>query len=143
MQTKVLKLFITKDDEQKTRKSVSVIELDNNGIKNDKFYNKNIQRSILLTSLSSYNMAKEKGIELEFGALGENILINANPYHLKEGTQITIGESVLEITQHCTLCKGLSTVNAKLPKLLKNDRGIFAKVISGNCIIQLDDIVKF
>jgi MOSC domain-containing protein YiiM len=142
MQTKVLKLFITKNDELKTRKSVGVIEVDNNGIKSDKFYNKNLQRSILLTSIDSYNMAKKEGIELELGALGENILIDANPYHLKEGEQIIIGDVVLEITQNCTLCKGLSVVNSKLPKLLKNDRGIFAKVISGDSTIKINDIVK-
>jgi len=142
MQTKVIKLYITQDDEAKTRKSVDSIDVDKLGIKTDKFYNKNLQRSILLTSTDSYEMAKDKEIDLEFGSLGENILMSANPYHLKEGDQITIGNTTLEITQNCTLCKGLSVVNSKLPKLLKNDRGIFAKVISGDSTIKINDIVK-
>jgi len=142
MQTKVIKLYITKNDEDKTRETVSSIELDNLGIKNDKFYNKNLQRSILLTSIDSYELAKEEGIELDYGSLGENILMSGNPYHLKEGECLVIGETTLEITQNCTLCKGLSSVNSKLPKLLKNDRGIFAKVISGDSTIKINDIVK-
>jgi MOSC domain-containing protein YiiM len=142
MQKKVIKLFITQNDENKTRKSVSSIELDRLGIKEDKFYNKNIQRSVLLTSMDSYLMAKEQDITLEYGALGENILFDFNPYHLLEGDRISIGDSILEITQNCTLCKGLSSVNPKLPKLLKNDRGIFAKFISGSGTVSLNDTVK-
>jgi MOSC domain-containing protein YiiM len=73
--------------------------------------------------------------------LGENILIDYNPYDLPVGTKLEIGEVVLEISQHCTLCKSLTKVDNALPKLLKNDRGIFAKVVkSGN--ISLKDKIK-
>ena len=58
------------------------------------------------------------------------------------GDRIKIGNTELEITQNCTLCKGLSTLNSKLPKLLKNDRGIFAKVIEGSSEIHLGDKVE-
>jgi len=142
MQNKVLKLFITKNDSNKTRMSLNSINLDALGIKEDKFYNQNLQRSVLLTSIESYKIAKNEGIDLEYGSLGENILLEYNPYHLQEGARLLVGNCLLEITQNCTLCKGLSSVNSKLPKLLKHDRGIFAKVIEENSQINVGDTTE-
>ena len=142
MKGKVLQLFITKTDENKTRQSVPSIQVDELGIKDDKFYAKDSMRAILITSNTSYNLTKENNINIQTGSLGENILIDISPYHLVHGDKLLIGNTILEITQNCTLCKGLSSVDKKLPKLLKNDRGIFAKVISGNSEIHLDDNVE-
>jgi len=142
MTGKVLELFITKDDIDKKREAVTQITVDENGIVNDKFYAKNSQRAILITSQESYELSKNSGINLEKGLLGENILIDINPYSLVSGDILSISGVKLEITQNCTLCKGLSTINNKLPKLLKNDRGIFAKVISGSATIALGDKVE-
>lgn len=138
---KVLALYITQDDEAKRRTSVTSVEVDDNGILNDKFHAKNLQRSILITSIQSYTLAQENAIDIEQGTLGENILIDINPYSLVAGEKIKIGEALLEITQNCTLCRGLSSVNSKLPKLLKNDRGIFAKVINHSAKIVVGDQV--
>lgn len=137
----VLTLYITQNDGAKTRTSAQSIEVDNNGIINDKFYAKNLQRSILITSIDSYTLAEQNSIDIDQGVLGENILIDINPYSLLAGDKIKIGEVLLEITQNCTLCKGLSSVDSKLPKLLKNDRGIFAKVISQSGKIIVGDKV--
>ena len=141
MKGKILKLFITRDDVEKTRESLRAIQADENGIIDDKFYAKNSDRSILITSLESYELSKNSGINIEYGALGENILIDINPYSLESGSQLQIGGVTLEITQNCTLCKGLSSINKQLPKLLKTERGIFAKVISNSGTISLDDKV--
>jgi MOSC domain-containing protein YiiM len=114
--------------------------LDTKGIVNDKHYDKDIDRSVLITSLDSYTLAKKHGIDAVYGALGENLLIDYNPYHLPPGSRLKIGNAVLEISQHCTLCKSLANVDTKLPKILKNDRGIFAKVIEAGSIMQGDNI---
>jgi len=141
MQGKVLKLFITQNDEDKTRQQKKEITVDTFGVRDDKFYKKNEQRAILITSAQSYDMAADKDINLSNGILGENILIDINPYHLAPGKSLQIGNITLEITQNCTLCKGLSTISTQLPKLLKNDRGIFAKVIQNSGIIKVGDTV--
>jgi MOSC domain-containing protein YiiM len=143
MQGKLLKIFITKDDKDKTKVIKNKISVDEDGIKEDKFYKKDQNRSILITSIQSYELSAQNSIELEHGMLGENILIDINPYHLKHKDKVVIGDTVLEITQHCTLCKGLSSVNSKLPKLLKDDRGIFARYISGDKEINTGATVKF
>ena len=142
MQGKVVALYITKDDINKSRLSPNEIQVDADGIIGDKFYAKDSNRAILITATQSYELTQANNIELENGALGENILIDINPYHLLPGQTLTIGETTLEITQNCTLCKGLTSIHSKLPKLLKNDRGIFAKVINGPSLIKISDIVK-
>ena len=142
MHGKVINLFITHDDYAKTRESVQSIDADSNGIVNDKFYAKNSQRAILITSIESYEISKKNGITLQEGFLGENILIDINPYSLVAGEHLIISNLTLEITQNCTLCQGLSSLNTKLPKLLKNDRGIFAKVISQGGKISKGDKVE-
>jgi len=114
--------------------------VDKKGIEKDKHYNKSIERSVLISSLESYALAEKHGIAVPYGVLGENVLIDYNPYHLKTGDRLKISNVILEISQHCTLCKSFTKIDAKLPKLLKDDRGIFAKVIKSGCIKEGDDI---
>lgn len=138
---KVLKLYITKDDAKKTRLSKESVTVDEKGVQEDKFYAKDAQRSILITTQESYDLAYTHNIAIDSGVLGENILIDINPYALLPGQKLTIGDAVLEITQNCTLCKGLTSINSKLPKLLKDDRGIFAKALN-EATISLGSEVK-
>ena len=133
----ILELFYSTND---GRVNTTELALDDKGVVEDKYYNKNIERSVLITSQDSYKLAAENGIDAPYSALGENLLIDYNPYHLKPGSRIKIGDLILEISQNCTLCKSLAKVDAALPKLLKDDRGIFAKVISGGTIQKSDNI---
>ncbi len=136
---RVLSLFISVNDENK-RVQKEKLELDENGVVEDKFYAKNANRLILITSINAYSMAKDSGVDLEYGSLGENILIDKNINDLIIGSQFKIGDLVLEITQNCTLCKGLSSIDPKLPDILKHDRGIFAKAVS-NGVLKVGDSV--
>jgi MOSC domain-containing protein YiiM len=129
----VLALFVSK-------KRVNQMFLDSGGVIDDKFYGKDINRSVLISTIESYQIAQDKDIELEHGALGENILIDYNPYNLQSGTKIQIGSVILEISQSCTLCKSLTKLDNRLPKLLKDDRGIFAKVIQSGDIKYRDSV---
>jgi len=129
----------TKEGNKENPKEIVV---DEKGIYNDKYYAKNLNRSILISSNDSYILAKENGIDVPFGSLGENIFIDINPYNLTTGKKIYIGEVILEITQNCTICNSLAKVDEKLPEILKSDRGIFAKVINSGKI-RKGDTVKF
>ncbi len=122
------------------RTSSDTLQFDPKGIVDDKHYNKKVERSVLLTSLESYALLEEHGIKAVHGSLGENLLLDYNPYALTTGTRLKIGNVELEISQLCTLCKSLVAVDAKVPKLLKDDRGIFAKVIRSG-IIRRDDSI--
>jgi len=122
------------------RVGTTALSLDTKGVLEDKYYNKNTDRSVLITSLDSYKLAKKHGVDAAYSALGENLLIDYNPYHLKPGARLQIGDLVLEISQNCTLCNSLAKADAALPKLLKDDRGIFARVIKGGTIVKSDNI---
>ncbi len=136
---KVLSLFISiKESAIPIEKMV--INVDEKGIIGNKHYDTDQQRSVLITSIESYTLAKDNQIEMPHSSLGENLLIDYNPYNLPIGSKLQIGDAVLEISQNCTLCNHLSNIDKELPKLLKNDRGIFAKVVQGGMINQGDDI---
>ena len=124
----IKQLFISSIEEKK-RVSKNSINIDIKGIIDDKYYDTNQERSILLSPIHAYELMKEKNIEASYGQLGENILVNFNPYDLDEGTHLFIGEAILEITIECTICNLLTKIDNKVPKLLKKDRGVFAKVI--------------
>jgi len=137
---KVTNLFISVQGSS-TRVEKELFNLDPKGIIGDKYYDTNVNRSVLITSEASYTLANDHNIELPFGSLGENILINYNPYHLTAGDRLRVGDVVLEISQNCTMCDHLSKIDEYLPTLLKEDRGIFAKVIEGGVIKKEDEIV--
>jgi len=125
---KLLSLYISTPEHSSTVEQ-TYIDTEIAGIVGDKHYRKDTERSILITSIESYALLEAHDIHIPYGTLGENILIDYNPYHLPVGSQLKIGEAILEITQNCTLCKHLAIHDKRIPKLLKNDRGIFAKVV--------------
>lgn len=135
----VIKLFVSKRGESH-RQNKSEIVVTTDGVEGDKFYNKDPLRAILLTSTHSYALALENQIMMPYGTLGENILIDFNPYNLSLGKKIKIGEVILEMVQNCTICNHLSVIDKSLPKLLKNDRGIFVKVIKFGRIKEGDKV---
>jgi len=136
---KVMSLFVSVQGSS-NRVEKELFHLDTKGIIEDKYYDTNINRSVLITSKASYDLANRNNIQMPFGSLGENILIDYNPYHLIAGDQLRIGEVLLEISQNCTMCDHLSKIDENLPTLLKDDRGIFTKVIKGGVIQPGDKI---
>jgi len=132
-------LFISQKGIDK-RESKEKLTLELDGVCDDKFRGKDIQRSILLVSLISYKLAKQNGIEISYGELGENILVDFDPYSFEAGDKLEIGDVVIEITKLSSLCSSLPKIDSKLPKLLKDKRGIFAKVINNGSINQGDRI---
>ncbi len=127
---------------QEGRKEVEALEIDASGIIGDKNYGKRPNRAILITSeTASYTLAKQNGIIMPYGSLGENIVIDIDPYQLAAGAQLKLGETIVTITQNCTLCSSLAKVDKKLPELLKDDRGVFAKTSLGGEIRKGDSVI--
>ncbi|MBE0492645.1 MAG: MOSC domain-containing protein [Sulfurospirillum sp.] len=135
----VISLFISKK-EPNTRELRDTLTFALDGVCEDRFRGKDIERSVLLVSQKSYDLAKENGITLLDGDLGENILVDFDLYVLPHQSILHIGDTILEICKKSTMCSSLSKINNKLPKLLKDKRGIFAKVIKQGSIKQGDAI---
>ena len=136
---KVIALYISEKGSSSPVEK-KLFSVDEKGIVNDKHYDTDDERSILITSIASYDILMQHQIETSYGILGENLLIDYNPYRLNVGTKLQIGNTILQISQNCTLCNHLSKIDKRIPKLLKEDRGIFGKVIQGGSIKVGDEI---
>ena len=140
---KVLNTFsATKESSGLPRPKVKELNLIKDfGIENDKFAGKKLDQTVMIVGTKSYEIALQNGINLEFGCLGENILLDFDPHGLEIGTNLIIGDSIIEITQVCTVCNHLAVFDENLPILLKGHRGVYCKIIkSGN--ISKNMIVK-
>ena len=135
---KVIDIFsATKDDKSKVRPKRDKLNLIKDyGIKNDKFALKNLEQSVLIVPIDAYNITQKEGIELEYGSLGENILVNFNIMDLDIGTKLKIGDAILQITQKCTMCNHLAIFDKRVPKLVKNYRGVYCKILESGEILK-------
>ena len=104
------------------------------GIKEDKFAGLDENTAVMVVGLKAYELARDQGIELEQGALGENILFDFDPHDYEFGDIIKVGEVSLELKSSCTICSHLSVFDKTLPKLVKNHRGVYCKVLSDGII---------
>ena len=140
---KVLKTFsATNESSGLPRPIVSKLNLIvDYGIENDKFAGKKLDQTVMIVGLKSYEIAKQNNIDLEIGCLGENILLDFDPHDFEVGKQLFIEETILEITQICTVCSHLSLFDNNLPALLKGHRGLYCRIIKSG-IIKENMIVK-
>lgn len=101
------------------------------GIKEDKFAGTDEEKAVMVVGTIAYDIAKEHGIELELGSMGENVLFDFNPHEYTVGDVFNVGDTLLEITQHCTICNHLAVFGKKLPFLVKDCRGLYCKILEG------------
>ncbi|MFK2822652.1 MOSC domain-containing protein [Arcobacter sp. YIC-80] len=104
------------------------------GIEFDKFALKDLDSTVMIVGVNSYELAKKNNISLEYGSLGENILLDFNPHDYKVGTRFIVEDAVLEVTQKCTICNHLSVFGKKLPLIIKDCRGLYCKIIKSGII---------
>lgn len=98
------------------------------GIIGDKFAGKNEDQSVMIVGKNTYTIAKKNNIELQKGSFGENILLNFNPHELELGATLVIEDAQISLTKECTVCDHLAVFDTKLPKIVKNKRGIYCKI---------------
>ena len=118
--------------------------IENYGIEFDKFAGKKLDQTVMIVGLKSYEIAKDYGVDLAYGSLGENILLDFNPHDFEVSTKFQIGEAIIEITQVCTVCSHLNVFDENLPNLLRNQRGVYCKIIKSGKItkgMQVKEIV--
>lgn len=117
--------------------------IEDHGIENDKFAGKELDKTVMIVGVNSYNLAKENDIELEYGSLGENILFDFDPHKFEIGQQLILGDAIIEITEKCTICNHLAVFGKSLPKLVKDCRGLYCKIVkSGNVEVGLPTYIK-
>lgn len=106
------------------------------GIKDDKFAGDDQNKTVMIVGIQSYELALENDIALQWGSLGENILLDVNPHDFNIGTRFKIGEAIIQITENCTICNHLSVFDDDLPILLKECRGLYCKIEKSGIVLK-------
>ncbi|WP_456430778.1 MOSC domain-containing protein [Nitratifractor sp.] len=111
------------------------------GIEGDKFAGKNPDRGVLITGKYAYDLAQREGIELAPGSLGENLLLDFDPHRFTIGTVFEIGGARIRVSESCTLCDHLAVFDKRLPRLVRDNRGLYCRVLRDGEIRPGDSVV--
>lgn len=102
-------------------------------------------RQVSLLAIESINKMKHLGLLSDnspFGLFAENLTTEGIVlYELPIGTKLTIGETVMEVTQIGKECHQGCEIKNLVGNCIMPHEGIFAKVIKGGCIKSGDSIV--
>lgn len=112
------------------------------GIKDDKFAGKDVTRTVMIVGMKAYDIAKENSIDIGFGSLGENILMDFDPHTLNVGDIIQIEDVKLELTEECSICSHLGVHDKRLPKLVAKHRGVYCKILEDGIVKKGQEICK-
>lgn len=129
----ILRLFIAEEGEE-GRTECTELLFDERGVIGDKFHGRKPDRSVLITGRAAYELAAEHGIELKEGDLGENILLDLDPRELEKNSVVRIGEVELVMERRCPICEHLAIYDPRLPRLVKELRGVYLSVRKGGRI---------
>jgi MOSC domain-containing protein YiiM len=137
----IINLYLTNINSSHRKKQDS-LNLLFGGIENDKFFDKDEQRQILFSSTKSYQYALSLDMPLQESDLGENILVDFDIKILNIDDKLQIGTAIVQISMECPICGHLKKIDKTFPKLIQEDRGIFAKVIQEGTINKSDIVYK-
>jgi MOSC domain-containing protein YiiM len=98
-------------------------------------------RAICLYSVELYDWLREEGIDLQWGSIGENLTTHALDLNeLSIGTQLRIGQTIIEITKVRVPCRNLHKWDPRLMELIRGRSGWMAKVIQEGIAREGDEI---
>ena len=139
---KVLALYMTMPDMMRTghRQTCEDFDCDPDGIIGDMNHGIREERVMLLTSQITYDIAAEADIVIEQGVLLENIHVDIDLYDLKVGDVIEIGDTLLEVTEHCESYGYLYALAPELPELIQGKRGLFVQPLDYGMIAVGDKV---
>lgn len=135
---KILGVFSAKKGQsglpRPTVQNLNIIE--GYGIEFDKFAGQDENKAVMIVGKIAYDIAADNGMNLLPGSLGENILFDFNPHNYEVGSIIKIEDTILQITEKCTICNHLAVFGKKLPFLVKDCRGLYCKVLEGAVVTK-------
>lgn len=124
---------------QKTEVSEADIQVDW-GIVGDAHGGK-WHRQISLLSLEKINEFRARGAEVEYGAFGENLIVEGYDFrNLPVGSKFRIGDVITEMTQIGKECHSHCQIYQKMGDCIMPREGVFAQVITGGHIKVGDEI---
>ena len=101
------------------------------GIENDAHAGK-WHRQVSLLEFNKIDEFRKKGANVDFGAFGENIVLEGIELHtLPIGQLINIGDVLLEVTQIGKKCHDKCQIYYQVGECIMPKNGIFTKVLKG------------
>ena len=92
-------------------------------------------RQVSLLSFESFNRFSKKYGDIEYGAFGENLLIEGiDPKKIICGTKIRCGSLVLEVTQIGKECHSDCEISKRTGNCIMPKEGIFTRVLKGGMV---------
>ena len=108
--------------------------IDDFGIENDAHAGK-WHRQVSLLEFNKIDEFRKKGANVDFGAFGENLVIEGIELHtLPIGQQIKIGYVLLEVTQIGKKCHDKCQIYYQVGECIMPKNGIFTKVLKGGTV---------
>jgi TatD DNase family protein len=99
-------------------------------------------RQVSLLSLQQIDAFRARGAEVDYGAFGENLVVDGiDLASLPLGTILRSGNVTLEITQIGKECRSRCAIYERMGDCIMPREGVFAKVIQGG-IIKTGDVVN-
>ena len=121
------------------KKNIEKVRLiENFGLEGDA-HGGNWHRQVSLLSYEKVRAFEEKGISVEDGAFGENLLVEGFDFKtLPVGTRFRCGEVLLEMTQIGKECHSHCEIYQAVGVCIMPREGVFARVLHGG-MIQIGD----
>ena len=124
------------------KKNIEKVRLiENFGLEGDA-HGGNWHRQVSLLSYEKVRAFEEKGISVEDGAFGENLLVEGFDFKtLPVGTRFRCGEVLLEMTQIGKECHSHCEIYQAVGDCIMPREGVFARVLHGG-MIQIGDVME-
>lgn len=111
------------------------------GLQGDNHAGRDSQREVSLFSQETLNQLLAENFnvtpaELSTNLFTENVRLNA----LKPGTQLRVGDVLLEIVEARKPCRSITRIDNRLPKRLYGQCGQFARIVKGGSIQSGDEV---
>ncbi|MBQ7529823.1 MOSC domain-containing protein [bacterium] len=110
------------------------------GIKDDAHAGK-WHRQVSLLNLEKIEAFRARGAEVEYGAFGENLVVEGIDFaKLPVGTRFQCGEVLLELTQIGKKCHSGCAIFQRMGDCIMPREGVFTKVLNGGFISVGDNL---
>jgi MOSC domain-containing protein YiiM len=88
-----------------------------------------------LLSLQKIEAFRAKGADVEFGAFGENLVVDGIDFaSLPIGTKFNCGDALLEMTQIGKECHNHCEIYSRMGDCIMPREGVFARVLRGGMV---------
>lgn len=112
------------------------------GLENDAHAGK-WHRQVSLLSYEKIEEFRARGAQVEFGAFGENLIVDGYDFkNLPVGTRFQCGDVLLEMTQIGKKCHSHCEIYKVMGDCIMPREGVFARVLKGGTIHVGDELVK-